>query len=108
MSRPEPVEESSATEVVAGLLDAIRTVAGLRLASPVRQSTATRWLPFDPAVLAVDLSEDLAEIRVLATALPLPPLLKEADSACRAALAGTRWANATLRLIVVDVDAAAF
>jgi hypothetical protein len=101
MSRPESAETTTA------LLAALDEVAGLRPAAPARKASAPRWLPVDPAVLAVDLGEDLVEIRLIADALPLPPLLSAAEAACRAALADTPWAEAALRLVVVDLDVSA-
>ena len=40
----------------------------------------------------------------MATGLPLPPLLGRAETALRAALQGTVWAKARLRIVVTDID----
>jgi hypothetical protein len=47
---------------------------------------------------------DLVEVQVVATGLPLPPLLGRAESALRAALQGTVCAAAHLRIVVSDID----
>jgi hypothetical protein len=107
MSHAVPSEEITTTEITNRLLAAIRDVDGLRPAAPARQQP-TRWLAFDAGAMAIDVSAELVEIRVVATALPLPPLLKKAEAECRAALAGSKWADAGLRMIVVDLDATAF
>ncbi|WP_326815866.1 MULTISPECIES: hypothetical protein [unclassified Streptomyces] len=57
--------------------------------------------------MAVGIDDELIEIRVVALALPLPPILREAEAALHAALQETRWKDARLRLVVTDIDAAA-
>jgi uncharacterized alkaline shock family protein YloU len=92
--------------VTAAVLGAIRSVPGLRPASLVRPER-TRWMPWDPAVLAVGLDDDRLEVQLAATRLPLPPLLGQAAAAVRAATAETRWAVLPQRLVVTAVDARA-
>jgi hypothetical protein len=94
-----------AARVTKDVIDAVRTVSGLRPATPVRRPA---WLRWDPGTLAVDLENRAVEVRVVVTALPLPPRLDQAGAAIRAVLAGTRWAQAPLRLRVTDIDASAF
>ncbi|WP_372667355.1 hypothetical protein [Amycolatopsis kentuckyensis] len=90
-------------EAVEKIVGALETVAGLRPATLL--SPGTPWLPVDRAV---DLSAEIVEIRLIATRLPLPPLLEQAAAAVRPVLAGTEWEGARLRLVVTDLDGAAF
>jgi hypothetical protein len=92
------------TELVAGLLAALSTVEGLRPAPPVVRSIPAWNLDG----LAIDAGEDVVQIRLVATALPLPPLLAEAGEVVAKALVGTRFQHAHIRLVVTDVDGAAF
>ncbi|MFF7576012.1 hypothetical protein ACFZBE_13625 [Streptomyces sp. NPDC008061] len=64
-------------------------------------------MPWNLDTMAVGIDEELIEIRVVALALPLPPILREAEAALRAALKETGWKDARLRLVVCDIDAAA-
>ncbi len=93
------------SELTASLLSALRDVPGLRAAAP--STTATSNLPWDVDVMAVDITEDVVEIRVVALSVPIPPLTETAGAVLRAVLTGTAWENATLRLVVTDVDAGA-
>ncbi len=92
--------------VTAAILDAIDSVPGLRLAAPV--ADIPRWWRADARGAAVDVTAARVEVRVVATALPLPPLLERAAAAVRAALAETEWSRAPVRLIVTELDASAF
>jgi hypothetical protein len=93
--------------VTADVLAAVRGVPGVRLSSPVPRTATTARLPWDSGVLAVDLTDELLRVKLVALRLPLPPLLDAVESAVRAALAGTPWADVGLRLIVSDVDVGA-
>jgi hypothetical protein len=95
-----------ATEAVEKIIGAIKGVAGLRPATPI--SPETTWLPVDWEGMAVDLSPEVVQIRLIATRLPIPPLLDLASAAVRPVLVGTEWENARLRLVVTDLDGAAF
>ncbi|WP_020669295.1 hypothetical protein [Amycolatopsis nigrescens] len=97
----------TATELTGKLLAALAGVTGLRPATPADPPTAS-WMWWDWDSLAIDLDEDAVRIRLVATELPLPPLLHRATEAIRPVLAGTRWENAILRLVVTDIDGAAF
>jgi hypothetical protein len=96
----------TANEAVEKIVGALRAVDGLRPATPV--SPETTWLPVDWEGMAVDLSPELVQIRLIATRLPIPPLLDRAAEVVRPVLAGTEWEKARLRLVVTDVDGAAF
>jgi hypothetical protein len=99
------VNESEAA--VEKILAAVHSVEGLRPATPVSQPVST-WLPRDWEGMAVDLEDGVVQVRVIALRLPLPPLLERASESMRPALAGTPWEHAKLRLVVTDIDGAAF
>nr|WP_086841559.1 hypothetical protein [Amycolatopsis kentuckyensis] len=90
----------TANEAVEKIVGALAGVAGLRPAAPA--------LPGGRDGTAVDLGLEVVRIRLIATRLPIPPLLDRAAEAVRPVLAGTEWANARLRLEVTDLDGAAF
>jgi hypothetical protein len=94
---------TTGAEVSRALLAALHGVAGLRPATPLTVPVIAR-VPWDHDVLALDIDVDLVEVRVVATGLPLPPLLRCAETALRAALQGTVWAAAHLRIVVTDID----
>ncbi|MEC3976165.1 hypothetical protein [Amycolatopsis sp. H20-H5] len=98
---------TSKAELAGILLTVLKGVPGLRTATPSPAQTSA-GLPWDLELLAVDVEDDLVEISLVALALPLPPLLRRAEHALRSALDDTEWAPARLRLIVTDLDAAAF
>lgn len=89
----------TAAEATGRIVGALAAVDGLRPAT-----SESVWLPG----AAVDLSAGRVEIRLIATRLPIPPLLDRAAAAVRPVLAGTEWADARLRLVVTDLDGAAF
>lgn len=88
------------------ILGAAESVTGIRLAIPIVRESSVRS-PWDSRKFAVELAPEVVEVRVVATALPLPPLLERAAAAIRAVLAGTAWEGAELRLVVIELDAAA-
>jgi hypothetical protein len=90
----------TAAEAVEKIVGVLHEVDGLRPATP-----ESAWLP---SSTAVGVSAERIEIRLVATRLPLPPLLDRAAEAVRSVLAGTEWENARLRLVVTDLDGAAF
>lgn len=96
----------TAAEAVERIVGALKEIDGLRPATPV--SPETTWLPVDWEGMAVDLSAEVVQVRLIATRLPIPPLLDRAADAVRPVLAGTEWAEARLRLVVTDLDGAAF
>ncbi|WP_326945245.1 hypothetical protein OG439_37215 [Amycolatopsis sp. NBC_01307] len=95
-----------AGEAVEKIIVAIKGIPGLRPATPV--SAGTTWLPVDWEGMAVDLTPELVQIRLIASRLPIPQLLDRATEVVRPVLAGTEWENAHLRLVVTDLDGAAF
>ncbi|WP_409461996.1 hypothetical protein [Amycolatopsis sp. GA6-003] len=88
------------------LADALAMVDGLRPATSIAAEIS--WLPTDPAGGSVDLTAESVEVRVVALRLPLPPLLTAAEAQVRKVLEGTKWADARIRLVVTDIDGAAF
>jgi hypothetical protein len=94
------------TRVADTLLEALRGIPGLRPATPSTTRAGT-LVPWNVDVLAVDITDDVVELRLVALTLPLPPLLRRAEAVLRAALLGTTWESARLRLVVTDLDAAA-
>jgi hypothetical protein len=97
----------SADELVDRIVAAIEAVEGLRPAVPAAVPTAG-WLPEAGKRLAVDLSPEIVDIRVVASALPLPPLLNELAAAVGALLTGREWSGTRVRVTVVELDAEAF
>ncbi|HWO68910.1 MAG TPA: hypothetical protein VNO31_53660 [Umezawaea sp.] len=97
---------TTSPELAEKLLAALRGVPGLRPATPSVRPT-TPWVPWDWDTLAVDLGVDVVEVRVVATALPLPPLLAEATTVLNEVLRHSPFATATLRIVVTDLDASA-
>lgn len=97
----------SRAQVCAAVVRAVRSVPGLRPASPVRPQRAG-WVPWDPAVLAVSLDDGRLQVQLTATRLPLPFLLERAAAAIRAVTARTPWGALPHRLVVTTLDAGAF
>lgn len=93
-------------QVADTLLEALRGIPGLRPATPSTTRAAT-LVPWNVDVLAVDITDEVVELRLVALTLPLPPLLRRTEVALRAVLRGTKWESARLRLVVTDLDAAA-
>lgn len=94
-------------DAVQAVLTALSTVDGLRPSTPASVPTAS-WLPWQWDTLAVDVTQDVVRVQVVASRLPLPKLLRRADEAIRPALRSTPWALALVRLVVTDVDRSAF
>ncbi len=92
--------------LVQELLTAIRLLPGLRTAAPSGTFLGSR-IPWDLDARAVDVTETVIEIRLIAVALPLPPLLRNAESLLCRVLEDTPWKAARLRLVVSDLDTAA-
>jgi uncharacterized alkaline shock family protein YloU len=90
----------------AAIVAAVRSVPGLRPASPVGLARA-RWIPWDPAHLAVGLDGSHLEVQLAATRLPLPALLEQAAAAISEAAKPTRWGGLPCRLVVTALDAGA-
>ncbi|MEV0359439.1 hypothetical protein AB0H71_25630 [Nocardia sp. NPDC050697] len=92
--------------LVRAVAAAVTAVPGLRPAQSIGPAGPS-WLP-RPGSDGVELTPGLVTVRVVARALPLPPLLTAAERGIRAALAGTALEGAALRLVVCGLDAAAF
>ncbi|MGI5399246.1 hypothetical protein ACQEVG_07305 [Streptomyces sp. CA-135486] len=88
------------------LLAVLDGLPALRPATPSTTRIGSR-VPWNLDTLAVGIDDELIEVRVVALALPLPPILRRAEAALHAALKETRWKDARLRLVVTDIDAAA-
>lgn len=85
--------------VVEAVLAALRKVPGLRPATPATVPSLA-WVPWDWDDLAVSVTQEVVEIRLVATKLPLPPLLEHAGELLTPVLPpGSR-----LRLVVTDID----
>jgi hypothetical protein len=93
------------TDISKLLLAALQQVPGLRPAQP---ATVPARVPWDAALLAVDIDGDQVTVRVVASQLPLPPLLDRAGAVLRAALDEDGHGGLRLRLEVTDLDRAAF
>ncbi|MFI6996937.1 hypothetical protein [Nocardia sp. NPDC050175] len=98
---------TSPSDIIAVILGALDTIDGIRPATPLGAESPA-WWPWDARGFAVDVRPDRIEVRVAAAELPLAPLLEKATAALRAALAGTDWSDARLRLVVTELDAGAF
>ncbi|MGW5383253.1 hypothetical protein [Nocardia sp. NPDC003963] len=94
------------TELSDKIIDAVAATPELRPAAPIICEHAG-WWPLDPRRYAVGLSATVVEVRVVATGLPLAPLLDSLAAAIRPLLPGTRWESAELRLVVTELDATA-
>lgn len=81
------------------LLAALRKVPGVRPATPATVPSLS-WVPWDWDDLAVSVSAEVVEIRLVATKLPLPPVLRHAEEL----LTPLVPAGARLRLVVTDID----
>lgn len=74
---------------------------------PAASLTDVSWLPKPVRGTAIELGSNLVEIRVIATELPLRPLLDRVAAAVAPVLSGTAWAGATVRLVVTELGAGA-
>jgi hypothetical protein len=87
------------------LIEALRGVPGLAPAQPAIVPARLSW---DAGLLAVDVDREQVTIRLVASKLPLPPLLATAGAALRAAMDEHGRGDLRLRLEVTDLDRAAF
>ncbi len=97
----------TADELIDEIVSAINAVAGLRPTVPAGVALAD-WVPRLGPRSAVDVAADTVEVRVTATALPLPPLLDHLAASLSELLTSTPWAAARLRIVVTDLDAEVF
>lgn len=77
------------SELTRSLLAVLGRIPGLRPATPATTHVGSR-VPWNLDTMAVGIDDELIEIRVVALALPLPPILREAEAALHAALRETR------------------
>jgi hypothetical protein len=94
------------TELTDRLLAALLAVPGLRPARP-HLNALGGLLRTGLDALAVDAAPDVVEVRLVATVLPLRPLLENATAALEPVVATSAYAGARLRLVVTDVDRSA-
>jgi len=88
------------------LLAALRKVPQLRPATSATTRAAT-LVPWDLDLLAVDVSPDVVELRLVALALPLAPSLRDAETVLRQVLVESGQPKTALRLVITDLDATA-
>jgi hypothetical protein len=96
---------SPSADLARALLDALGQVTGL---APAQPATVPARLPWDASLLAVDIDREQVTVRLVASKLPLPPLLAKAESVLRAAMDEQGRGDLRLRLEVTDLDRAAF
>ena len=89
------------------ILAVLKEIPELRPASPVASSMIS-WVSWDLDRTAVDVDEQTVTVRVVALALPLPPVLARAEALLRKAIDDAGRPEAVLRLVVADLDATAF
>ncbi|RDI69005.1 hypothetical protein [Nocardia pseudobrasiliensis] len=92
---------TSDEDLIDRLVASIEAVAGLRPAVPL-------GLQRDRTRAAVDAGSEGIEIRVAATALPLPPLLEKLAGMVREVLEQTDRPDIPVRVVVTELDADAF
>ncbi|MFI9380805.1 hypothetical protein [Kutzneria sp. NPDC052558] len=95
------------TDPAGAVLAALKRIPELRPAAPVA-NVKVPWVSLDLDRTAVDVDESAVTVRVVAFALPLPPVLERAEALLRKAIDDAGRPEAVLRLVVVDIDAAAF
>lgn len=95
------------TEFAHDLVAALKEIPGLRLATQAGPSPLTwHW-----DALAVDVirgAGDDVVIRAVATRLPLPPIVRQAEQALLAVVAARGLPVARIRLEITEIDGAAF
>jgi hypothetical protein len=107
---------NATAELVNDLLAALEQVPGLRPAALATEPTPWGW---NWDALAIDITNDntpstdavegqTVVVRVVATQLPLPPLVRHAEQALLPVLAASTLPVSRLRLEITDIDGAAF
>jgi hypothetical protein len=102
---------NTSTALVHDLLAALEEVPGLHPATLVKAGQAPWGWNWD--ALAIDVTHETGGgatvvVRVVATRLPLPPLVRRAEQALLAVLATSHVPVTRLRLEVTDIDNSAF
>lgn len=105
---------NTSAELVDKLLAALDGVPGLRPATLAK----TGWTPWEWNwdALAIDVTHEAGDanggqvviIRVVATRLPLPPVVRQAELALLAVLTTSGLPVTRLRLEITDIDGTAF
>ena len=106
---------NGSTELAHALLSALEGVPGLRPAT-LAKAGLTSW-GWNWDALAIDVIPDVIQesgggqvvvVRVVATRLPLPPVVRQAERALLAVLIASDVPVTRLRLEVTDIDGTAF
>lgn len=90
-------------ELAGRLLAVLRAEPGLRPATPANLPA----VPWDLDAYAIDVDTEAIEVRVVATRLPLPPLIDRAHRALRPIVDDSPFTAAVLRIVISDLDAVA-
>lgn len=109
----------STTDLAHALLSALDEVPGLRPATLAKTGVAS-W-GWNRDALAIDITPDVTHggtpaagggqvvvVRVVATRLPLPPVVRQAEQALLAVLTASAIPVTRLRLEITDIDGTAF
>lgn len=103
---------NASTELVHDLLAALDGVPGLRPATLVRPAR-TPW-EWNWDALAIDVTDEpgtagaqVVVVRVVATQLPLPPVVRQAEQVLLAVLTASPLPITRLRLEITDIDGTA-
>jgi hypothetical protein len=103
---------NTSAELVDNLLAALDEIAGLRPAS-LATAGRTPW-GWNWDALAIDVTHDAGDanggqvvVRVVATRLPLPPVVRQAEQALLAVLTAGGLPVTRLRLEITDIDGTA-
>lgn len=105
---------NASAELVHDLLAALDRVPGLRPATPAKAGPTSWGWTWD--AMAIDVAHDavdanggqLVVVRVVATQLPLPPVVRRAEEALLAVLAASDLPVTRLCLEITDLDGTAF
>lgn len=106
---------NGSTELAHALLSALDGVPGLRPAT-LAKAGLTSW-GWNWDALAIDVTPDVTHeagggqvvvVRVVATRLPLPPVVRQAERALLAVLIASDVPVTRLRLEITDIDGTAF
>jgi hypothetical protein len=101
---------NTSAELVDNLLAALDEIPGLRPAT-LAKAGRTPW-GWNWDALAIDVTHEAGDgqvvVRVVATRLPLPPVVRQAEQALLAVLTASGLPVTRLRLEITDIDGTAF